>query len=203
MTHFAQGDTPAWAGTVAQLAIPTVRDELYWNQVEATRGNYSFPAEFDTYMAALRQKNIAPFIVLDFENPNYDADNTPYDADGFAGYANYASAVLQHYGSQIQAVEIWNEYNGTWCTGPATNDRPGTYTKMLQQAYTAIKTARPDVIVAGGATAGIALGYWQQLMQDGALSSMDVLSVHPYRYNSFESASPIVDRPGSSVKSYQ
>ncbi len=55
---------------------------------------------------------------------------------------------------------------------------------MLEQAYTQIKAVRPDVTVVGGSTINVPLPYWEKLMQDGALSSMDALSIHPYRYNS-------------------
>ncbi|HVW20321.1 MAG TPA: hypothetical protein VHC86_03830 [Opitutaceae bacterium] len=183
MTHFAQGQNPAWAATVSSLGIATVRDELYWDSVETSRGVYSFTGEFDNYMAKLKSGNIAPYIVLDWGNKNYDTDYSPFDADGLTGYTNYSNQVLSHYGSQVSAVEIWNEYNGTWCSGPATNNRPQYYTAMLKAAYAGIKAARPDVVVSGGSTAGIALGYWEQLMQNGALGAMDVESIHPYRYN--------------------
>jgi Glycosyl hydrolase catalytic core len=182
-THFAQGWPLSWVPAASALGIPTIRDELYWNVVETSAGVYTFPAAYDAYMAALKQANLAPLIELDFANPNYDGGETPYTASGIAAYANYAVAVLGHYGSQIGAVEIWNEYNGTFASGPATEDEPGTYTRMLKQAYAQIKGQRPDVTVLGGATAGVPLPYWQQLFQDGALSSMDALSIHPYRYN--------------------
>ncbi len=182
-THFAQGWPASWASVAAADQIPAVRDELYWNIVESSQGVYQFPAAYDDYMAALRQNNLSPLIELDFANPNYDGGQTPYTASGIAGYADYGKAVLSHYGSQIPAVEIWNEYNGSFASGPATEDEPGTYTRMLEQAYSQIKALRPDVTVVGGATAGIPLAYWQQLIQDGALGSMDALSIHPYRYN--------------------
>jgi hypothetical protein len=184
MTHFAQGWNHDWAWIASMRNIGSVRDELYWNQVETQPGVYTFPAYFDDYMDTLRVAGITPLIVLDFENPNYDGGMTPYTAQGMAAYAQYGVQVLNHYGSEIKAVEIWNEYNGTWCTGPATLDRSGTYTKMLQQAYTQIKAVRPDVTVVGGSTINVPLPYWEKLMQDGALSSMDALSIHPYRYNS-------------------
>ncbi|HWA10132.1 MAG TPA: glycosyl hydrolase [Opitutaceae bacterium] len=184
MTHFAQGWDPVWADIVGLRGIATVRDELYWNAVESQPGVFKFPAAFDTYMAALRNNQISPLIVLSFENPNYDGGMTPYTPAGFSAYGRYATEVLKHYGSQIQSLEVWNEYNGSFCQGPATSDRAGTYTKMLQAAYSAIKAARPDVTVLGGATAGAPLPYWEKLMADGALTSMDALSIHPYRYDS-------------------
>ncbi|HTB80903.1 MAG TPA: glycosyl hydrolase [Opitutaceae bacterium] len=184
MTHFAQGWTPDWAWIASIRSISSVRDELYWNVVEPQKGSYVFPDAYDSYMSTLKQAGISPLIVLGFENSNYDGGMTPYTDEAMAAYGRYGVQVLSHYGSQIKAVEIWNEYNGTFCQGPATTDRAGTYAKMLKQAYTQIKAARPDVIVVGGATIETPLPYWENLMQNGALASMDVLSVHPYRYNS-------------------
>ncbi|MDE3083957.1 MAG: hypothetical protein KGJ37_01905 [Verrucomicrobiota bacterium] len=184
MTHFAQGWDPVWAWIASIRGIRNVRDELYWNVVEPQKGIYVFPQNYDDYMATLKVAGISPLIVLSFANQNYDSGLTPYTDEAMAAYGQYGVQVLRHYGDQIKAVEIWNEYNGSFCVGPATDDRAGTYAKMLQQAYASLKAERPDVIVAGGATAGVPLPYWEKLMQAGALSSMDALSVHPYRYNS-------------------
>lgn len=184
MTHFAQGWDPGWADVAAIRGIGAVRDELYWNAVEQKRGVYAFPAMFDTYMSALRRNGISPLIVLSFENPNYDSNQTPYSEEAVGAYGRYATEVLKHYGDQIQTLEVWNEYNGSFCQGPATADRAGYYAKMLRVAYTQIKAQRPEVTVLGGATAGVPLPYWEKLMAAGALSSMDALSIHPYRYDS-------------------
>jgi hypothetical protein len=184
MTHFAQGWDPAEADDAAGKSIGNVRDELYWANVEVKPGVYTFQASYETYMARLKKDNISPLIELDFENPLYDGGNTPYTPASLTAFAKYGVALLSHYGSQIQAVEVWNEFNGSFCTGPAINDRDGTYMAMLTATYTEIKAVRPDVTVVGGATSSIPLPYWSKLISDGALSYMDVLSVHPYRYNS-------------------
>jgi hypothetical protein len=183
MTHFAHGWDPLWISLIAQDAIPEVRDELYWQTVEPRVGNFAFPDRYDRYMAGLKQNNISPLIVLSFENKNYDEGDTPYTDDGIAAYARYAVEVLRHYGKQIRAVEIWNEYNGTFCKGPAARDRAGTYLQMLQVAYAAIKRERPDVTVVAGSTSGIPVPYWEELLAGGGLAFMDVLAVHPYRYD--------------------
>jgi hypothetical protein len=184
MTHFAQGWDPALVSLLAQDAIPTVRDELYWASVEAKPGVFAFPAEYGAYMAALQRHEVSPLVVLSFENPNYDDGDTPHSPEAIDAFARYAVEVLRHYGPQIKAVEIWNEYNGSFCKGPATEDRAGTYLRMLRAAYAAIKHERPDVTVVGGATSGIPLPYWEKLLEGGALTCLDALSVHPYRYDS-------------------
>jgi hypothetical protein len=184
MTHYAHGWTPDSIPLVAAANLGFVRDELYWQEIERTPGQYTFPESYDRYMRELRQRGIAPLIVLSFANKLYDNGETPYSDRAITAYARYALAVLRHYGPQIKAVEIWNEYNGSFATGPAAADRARTYTRMLRTVYRAIKRVRPDVTVIGGATAGVPLPYWEKLCRYGALRSMDAVSIHPYRYNS-------------------
>lgn len=184
MTHYAHGWDQRSIPSIPAAGIASVRDELYWREVEPEKGVFRFPAVFDSYMARLAQGGVEPFIVLSFENGHYDDGATPHTDEGIAAYARYGAEVLRHYGPQIKAVEIWNEYNGTFVSGPAQADRSGTYLRMLQAAYTELKRTRPDVVVVGGATAGVPLPYWEKLLQGGALAHLDVVSVHPYRYDS-------------------
>lgn len=183
MTHFAQGWDPALADSVGRAGIRDVRDEIYWQDVEPQPGHYAFPARDERYMAALARQGISPLIELDFANKAYDGGLTPYTDAGFDAYARYGVEVLRHFGPQIRAVEIWNEYNGTFCKGPATKARAETYAKMARVAYRALKAERPDLQVAGAATAGVPLPYLEHLFALGALDSMDAVSVHPYRFN--------------------
>jgi putative glycosyl hydrolase len=184
MTHFAQGWDPALAGSVADAGIRDVRDELYWQDVEPQKGSFAFPARYDRYMDALRGSGIAPLVELTFANKAYDSGMTPYTDEGIAAYARYGVEVLRHYGRQISSVEIWNEYNGSFCKGPAAENRAETYARMARATYDALKRERPDIVVAGGATAGVPLPYLERLFAKGALDSMDAVSIHPYRYDS-------------------
>ena len=179
--HFGQGWNLGLLPRFPAGGVADVRDELYWQIVEPSAGTFTFPPYYDNYMTALRNAGVAPLITLSFENTNYDGGQTPYTPEGFGAYARYATAVLNRYGNQITAVEIWNEYNGTFNKGPATTDRAGTYLKMLKVAYAAIKAARPDVTVVAGATAGVPLPYFEKLFAAGALNYLDVVSIHPYR----------------------
>lgn len=180
-THFGQGWNLNPVPRLVESGMLDVRDELYWQIVEPTAGNFRFPANYDAYMDALRVNGIAPLIEFTFENPHYDGGQTPYTDAGFNAYARYATEVIRRYGAQIQAVEIWNEYNGTFAKGPATADRAGTYFKMLRAAHAALKAERPDLTVLGGATAGVPLPYFEKLFAAGALNHLDAVSIHPYR----------------------
>lgn len=182
MTHFAQGWNSSAVELVTRMAVPHVRDELYWAEVEPRPGEFVFPPAFDRYMAALAKQQVSPLIVLSFEHPHYDDGNTPHSDAGIAAYARYAVEVLRHYGPQIKAVEIWNEFNGSFARGPATQDRVDAYLRLLRATHAAIKRERPDVRVVAGATSGVPLPYWEKLLAGGVLDHADVLSVHPYRY---------------------
>ena len=173
--HFgASGITPL----IARLGTTMIRTDITWSQVERTPGHYTFNA-YDPAFQDLRQNNLSPLLVLDYTNRFYDNGQTPYDDAGLTAFANYARAVVTHYGSRLQAVEIYNEYNGLSSTGPCARN-PTCYVRMLQYSYQAIKSVRPDITVVGGAVFSADLLWFQQIFQAGGLRYMDVVSDHPY-----------------------
>src|SRR5262249_3120895 len=117
VTHFAKGWPADIIPLIGKAGIVRVRDEQPWRKIQKERGRYSFEPRLSGFMGALRTNKIDPLIVLAFSNPLYDNDKTPFDDQGRAGYAAYAAAVAQHYSGQVGAVEIWNEYSGSFCDG--------------------------------------------------------------------------------------
>lgn len=188
MTHFAQGWNPDLLPLLARAGLTQFRDEQYWQEVETRRAAYVFPARDRAYMAAAAANGLQPLIEMTFGNTNYDHQPdapatayAPHTDDGREGYADYGKAILDEYGRQITALEVWNEYNGTWCAGPAAGDRPAFYTAMLKAAYLRLKAARPDVTVLGGAAVLAPLPWFEDLFKHGALSYLDAIVIHPYR----------------------
>jgi hypothetical protein len=187
VTHFSKGWNTEVLPLLTRLGVAHVRDDIPWSQVEKEKGEYDF-GKADAWMTELKKAGVTPLLVMAFGNKSYDVQPNvpnyqaaPYTADGYAGYANYCVATLKHYGTQIQAAEIWNEYNGSFCGGKAASDRPKYYTEMLEAVGAQIKAARSDVAVVGGALVKIPLPYSEKLFQHGALKSMDGIAVHPYQ----------------------
>src|SRR5262249_11773433 len=140
---------------IARAGIGRVRDEQPWRQVEKKRGAYAFSQRLTEYMDALAAQKLDPLIVLAFANPHYDGGKTSYTAEGRAGYAAYADAVLQRFGSRVRALEVWNEFNGSFCDGPCRDDRPAAYSALLKETYRTLKARSPAVTVLGGAAVPI------------------------------------------------
>ncbi|HAU36709.1 MAG TPA: hypothetical protein DCX07_03200 [Phycisphaerales bacterium] len=187
MSHFAQGWPIEVASVLAKAGIKHTRDEVHWDGIERARGEFTFD-RYDSYLSVLDRLHMPPLIVLAFGNRLYDAPEgvpmwcaAPYTENGFAGYARYAQAVLEHYGSQIRYVEVWNEYNGAFAKDPAAG-RPEVYAEMLKHAYRAIKAIRPDVKVLGCSTIGIPLGWLEEVFRRDGLRHMDGIAIHPYGY---------------------
>lgn len=181
MTHFAQGWSTDLLPALTLAGINRVRDEQYWSHVERTRGVMRFPDGLAGYMQGLDRFGIDPLLVLSFENALYDGGQTPYSDDGLNGFAAYARSVVRAYRRQVRAVEVWNEYNGTWCKGPCTADRPAHYARLLERTHGAVKAEAPDITVVGGAAVLAPLPWFEGLFEHGALDHMDVLAIHPYR----------------------
>ncbi|MEO6890208.1 MAG: hypothetical protein ABI456_12710 [Ktedonobacteraceae bacterium] len=176
--HFTGGNNPGLAPLIAGMGVGLVRDDASWAMIERTPGRYDFGA-FDPYMQMLQQNNVAPLLILDYNDRFYDNSQTPYDSAGFTAFANYAKALVSHYGPQLKEVEVYNEYNALLSNGPCAR-KASCYVELLRYTYQAIKAVRPDVTVIGGAAFGVDLSWFGQVFQAGGLRYMDAVSDHPY-----------------------
>lgn len=181
MTHFAQGWALDIVPSIARAGIGTVRDEQYWQQIEPQPGTYADPPHYARYMAALRQAHIEPLLVLSFANSNYDSGKTPFTPAGRAAFADYGAELLRRYGAQFHAVEVWNEINGTFCSGPCQLDRDGIYAALLTDTYAKLKATAPGITVVGGAAVKVPMPWFDGLIAHGAQKHWDAVAVHPYR----------------------
>ena len=186
-THFSQGFPPEVMTMVALAGIKSIRDELYWSNVETEKGKYNFSAYW--YMDLARRTGIKPMVGLTYGNPLYDNGNAPYTLEGRQAYANYGRAVATTFSDILDGVEIWNEYNCGFNTGKTGNNND-TYYQMLKTAYETIKAARPETKVVGVAMSCLTWEWLERLLKLDSLKDMDALSVHPYRWDRWNELAP-------------
>jgi hypothetical protein len=95
-------------------------------------------------------------------------------------YAAFVAYLAQRYGTELAAIEIWNEpdqANELYFAGP---DKAARYAALLRAAYTAIKSANPAVLVLGASIVGDNGKFLRLLYADGIKGYYDGLAVHFY-----------------------
>lgn len=173
-THFRDGIDTNLDPVIKTIGTGFIRDDITWQDIERTPGVYDFSTT-DPWIHELQQQGLTPLLILDYNNTNYDGGNFPIDTAGLTAFANFAKAAVTHY-PQVQYVEIYNEYNGS----PNCSDGPTCYTNLTKSAYQAIKSVRSDITVLAGSTGGLDSTWLTNLFNDGILSYIDGLSIHPY-----------------------
>jgi hypothetical protein len=101
----------------------------------------------------------------------------PTNPTDYAAIVGYLAA---RYGSQLAAIEIWNEpdqANQHYFAGP---DKPRRYAAILRAAYPAIKQGNPNVDVLAGSLVGANGVFLRALYAAGIKGYYDGLAVHFY-----------------------
>jgi hypothetical protein len=186
-THFSQGFPPEAMTMVALAGIKNIRDELYWSNVEREKGKYDFSAYW--YMDLARRTGLRPLIGLTYGNPLYDGGNAPCTPEGMQAYANYGRATATTFGDILEGLEVWNEYNCGFNTGK-TGNSTDTYYQMLKATYETIKAARPETKVVGVGMSCLPWEWLERLFKLDSLKYMDVVSMHPYRWDRWDELPP-------------
>jgi Cellulase (glycosyl hydrolase family 5) len=95
-------------------------------------------------------------------------------------YAAFVAYLAQRYGTQLAAIEIWNEpdqSNQLYFAGP---EKPQRYAAIVRAAYPAIKAANPLVPVIAGSLVGSSGAFLRALYAAGIKGYYDGLAVHFY-----------------------
>jgi hypothetical protein len=96
----------------------------------------------------------------------------PLDPSTYASFIHYLAGL---WGSKVAAYEIWNEEDTSqWWANP----EPAAYTRLLQSAYTAVKSAEPNATVVLGGLAGNDYDFLQGVYQAGGKGYFDAVGVH-------------------------
>jgi hypothetical protein len=110
-------------------------------------------------------------------------------------YARFAAAAVKHYAALgVQDYEIWNEPNSAVFWAPRPN--PTAYTRMLRDAYVAIKAVDPFTVVMTGGTAPAAtdgrnyspVDWLAQIYRHGGHGFFDAVGHHPYCWPAYPGA---------------
>jgi hypothetical protein len=189
-THFSQGWNIDFMQVLKRAGIMTIRDENSWNSIEKEKGVFSFSDRYTKYVQEVGRLNMDVLMVMGFGNKLYATQDehkywrwaAPYKHEHYEAYANYVAEVLKKYPEEIKFIEIWNEYNGGFCPGPAQG-RPEIYAEMYKVTYKVVKKLRPDITVLACSTVGAPKDWIKKAVTLIGSENVDGVAVHPYRYH--------------------
>jgi len=175
-THFGQREMPESSYAVLKnLGVDFVRDEIYWNDVERSKGSYSFIQRDISYVNSLAESHVRLLFVADGSCSFY-GPSTPFTPEGDQAYANYCGAVLKRFGNEIDAVEVYNEPNSILAVG--------SYLPGLKALFSTVRADgfKQPIISVGGAGIGGGMNpsYASEIFKAGAAAYCDGFSQHPY-----------------------
>jgi hypothetical protein len=172
------GLAPGNVAEASALGAKWVRVFVTWPDIEPARGVHSafWLAQYDRLLGALPKGTHA---ILDFvDTPSWESGSAAPNAppSNPADYAAILHFVAARWAGKVAAYEIWNEEDASlwWAGGPD----PAAYTRLLQAAYPAVKSADPAAEVVLGGLTGNDYNFLQGVYQAGGKGYFDAVGVH-------------------------
>lgn len=188
-THFAQrkGIPAISLSLIREAQIASIRDEVYWSQVETQKGVFTIPDHVVHAMDLAIRSGLKPLIILDYGNKLYDNGGMPISDTAQAAFVRYAEFVAGYFKGRVHHYEVWNEWNigaGNTHPKPPFRGNPTDYVRLLAKTTAALKRIDPESVVLGGVIAGWDGAWIDDMLKHGAAHHLDGISIHPYSYNS-------------------
>jgi len=196
-THFSQdkGIVEMNIESMKNAGIGAIRDEATWSSLEREKGRLVMPERYNHYVRRASVAGLDVMLILDYANRFYDDGDRPRSAEAIDGFCRYAEFAVRHFGKDVRLYEIWNEWDIRIGMRKPYNvgGSPEDYVKLLKAVYPRIKAVEPGAtVIAGGCTSGgVRKGWFEKIIQLGALDYCDAVSIHSYNYGSkFPERSP-------------
>ncbi len=159
-----------------------LRVDVAWSTIEwAGRGQYDPTnlAKLDTLMSEASVRGLEVIATLAC-TPRWastggawnDAPSNPAD------YGTFARFITARYGTELAAVEAWNEPEIN--NNLISSNLPAIYTQMVKALYVGAKEGNPNVDVLAGSLAYADIPFLRALYANGIKGFYDGISVHPY-----------------------
>jgi hypothetical protein len=122
----------------------------------------------------------APSALLGACEPGREGEANSWPPNNDAYYGAFVAYLARRYGTQLAAIEVWNEpdqANEDYLAGPS---KPERYAELLRAAYPSIKAVNPSIPVLAGSLVGSNGAFLRALYAAGIKGYYDGLAVHYY-----------------------
>lgn len=184
VSHFNQAWPVQILPAAEGIGVDLLRDGVRWSEIEARAGEFRFEGSASLYPDVLAATQADQIMVFGRPSAHVDGGHTPYTDAGRAAFAEFVAAVLDRFPS-VGTIEIGNEFNGrNFVSGPVRDagyaERNEYYAELLEAVHDRISDEFPQVVILGGATHSVPVGYLRDTFELGALDHSDGIAVHPY-----------------------
>ncbi len=190
LTQYSQTELQENLDLLDQTGFVWLRQVFAWDEIEAEQGTYDWAA-YDRIVEEVTAREMRLMAVV-WRSPEWAADSPTAPPGDLAAFAEFAAALADRYGDQIDVYQVWDEPNlesGWGGNPPSAID----YAALLEAAYGAIHTADSGSMVL---TAGLAptietgpknisdVEYLRALYENGAGEVFDGAAGKPYGFDS-------------------
>lgn len=181
--------------SVRELGFSWVKQQIEWKNEEPAKGQINWGA-MDRIVNDMAANGITVLFSI-VKAPRWARQHqTDFSVEGpptnVQDYADFVSKVAARYCNRgVGAIEVWNEQNLHYEWGNETINA-ARYMKLLQAAYTAIKSACPQMLVVSGALTPTGapapwaqddFAYLQEMYNNGLARYSDAIGAHPSGFN--------------------
>ena len=175
---------------LGKIGVKWVRIQSGWQRTETEPGVYHFEW-IDSIVDNLIERGMIPWMCVCYGNQLYDEKaKTRFGAVGCmpvhteeqkTAWANYCTALAEHFKGRCDHFEIWNEPDGDWNIETAeTAETVGVFNK---DSAIALKRGNPDAYVIGGSLCATLIKFLNRMHQTGFGKYVDAISFHEYTYD--------------------
>jgi hypothetical protein len=165
--------------------VNVLRVDVGWASLEHQgKGKYEsyYLSKLDELVAGAQARSMKVIATLWWTPPWASAGGNWYEPPtNPADYGDFAKFMVSRYGSELAAVEAWNEpnlsYNLTAYPGQTV---AATYATMLKAFYAGAKAGNPGVPVLAPSLAGGHTEFLGELYANGIKGYYDGIAIHPY-----------------------
>ncbi len=175
---------------ITDVGFRWVRQPLLWSEIEAVEGEYDWSA-YDLIVEETVAHDLNLVAVL-WQSPEWAADSVTGAPDDLAAFGDFAQAVAERYGDQIDVYQIWDEPNLASGWG-GTAASAIEYGAMLDAVYDKLHDSDPDAyVLAAGLAPTTETGpnnlsdvlYLQALYENEIDALFDGVAGKPYGFDS-------------------
>lgn len=158
-----------------------LRVDVGWATLETAKGHYdpTYLAKLDALLSGAHARGIKVIATL-WQTPRWASSAGAWNdpPSNPADYGAFARFITARYGTELAAVEAWNEPEIN--NDLISSNLPATYAQMIKAFYAGAKEGDPGVDVLAGSFAYADVPFLRALYANGIKGFYDGISVHPY-----------------------